>query len=112
MCASLFCQTAPATPTLQSLVSELASVEDWHLLGVNLGLQGHQLRVIERTYRGETNRCKSEVLDFWLRNNENPTWEAIIEALDKMQQQKVHHEIRKKYCSSSTATGKYQSRII
>ena len=82
------------------------------MLGVNLGLQGHQLREIERTYRGEVNRCKSEVLDFWLRNNENPTWEAITKALDRMQQQKVCHEIRKKYCSSSTATGKYQSRIV
>ena len=101
--------TAPATPTLQALVNELASVEDWHLLGVNLGLQGHQLREIERNYPRD-NRRKTETLEFWLRNAKNPSWEAIVKALCLMQEHVVADAIRRKYCSSSTTTGEYSSR--
>ena len=97
--------TAPATPTLQELVNELASVEDWHLLGVNLGLQGHQLREIERNYPRD-NRRKTETLEFWLRNAKNPSWEAIVKALCLMQEHVVADAIRRKYCSSSTTAGK------
>ena len=102
--------TAPATPTLQALVNELASVENWHLLGVNLGLQGHQLHEIERNYRGDSSRCKSETLYMWQRNAKNPSWEAIVEALCLMQEHVVADAIRRKYCSSSTTAGKCSSR--
>ena len=102
--------TAPATPTLQALVNELASVENWHLLGVNLGLQGHQLHEIERNYRGDSSRCKSETLYMWQRNAKNPSWETIVEALCLMQEHVVADAIRRKYCSSSTTAGKFSSR--
>ena len=102
--------TAPATPTLQALVNELASVEDWHLLGVNLGLQGHHLREIERNYPWN-NRRKTETLEFWLRNaTESATWEAVAQALCLMQEHVVAGAIRRKYGCSSTTTGKYSSR--
>ena len=99
--------TGSATPTLQLLVYELSSVENWHSLGVNLGLKGHQLREIEQTYHGNSKRCKTETLDFWQRNNRNCTWEAIARALDLIQEEVVADWIREKYCSSTTATGKY-----
>ena len=98
-----------ATPTLQALANELDSIENWHRLGVNLGFQGHQLREIERNYNRDNNRCKIEMLDLWLRDTRNPTWEAIIRALDQMQARVVADNIRRRYCSSSTAlsSGKY-----
>ena len=98
--------TAPATPTLQALVNELTSVEDWHLLGVNLGLQGHQLHEIERNYRGDSNRCKTETLYLWQRNAKDPSWEAIVKGLCLMQEHVVADRIRRKYCCSSTTAGK------
>ena len=101
--------TAPAAPTLQALVNELASVKDWHLLGVNLGLQGHQLHEIEQNYRGDGSRCKSETLYMWQRNTKNATWEAVAQALCLMQEHVVADAIRRKYCCSSTAAGKYPS---
>lgn len=99
--------TVPATPTLRLLVYELSSVEDWHLLGVNLGLKGHQLRGIEKTYHGDSIRCKTEALDLWQRNAKNCTWEAVARALDRIEEKVVAQWIRKKYCRSSTTTGKY-----
>ena len=108
VCDCHFPPTAPATPTLQALVNELNSVEDWHLLGVNLGLQGHQLREIERNYPRD-NRRKTEMLEFWLRNAKIATWEAVAQALCLMQEHVVADAIRRKYCCSST-TGEYSSR--
>ena len=102
--------TAPATPTLQALVNELTLVEDWHLLGVNLGLQGHQLHEIERNYRGDSNRCKTETLYLWQRNAKDPSWEAIVKGLCLMQEHVIADAIRRKYCCSSTTAGKYSSK--
>ena len=99
--------TGSATPTLQLLVYELSSVENWHLLGVNLGLKGHQLREIEQTYHGDSKRCKTEALDLWQRNARNCTWEAAAKALDLMQEKVVADCIREKYCRSAATTGKY-----
>ena len=101
--------TAPATPTLQALVNELASVENWHLLGVNLGLQGHQLHEIERNYPRD-NRRKTETLELWLRNAKCATWEAVAQALCLMDEHVVADAIRRKYGCLSTTTGKYSSR--
>ena len=103
--------TAPATPTLQALVNELASVEDWHLLGVNLGLQGYQLGEIEQNYPRD-NRRKTEVLCLWQRNTKNPSWEAIVKALCLMQEHVVADGIRRKYCCFSTAAGMCPSRKV
>ena len=106
VCDCHFPPTAPATPTLQALVYELALVENWHLLGVNLGLQGHQLREIERSYP-QDNRRKTETLDFWRRNAKCASWEAVAQALCLMQEHVVADAIRRKYGCSSATTGKY-----
>ena len=100
--------TAPATPTLSELSNELDSV-NWHELGVKLGLQGHQLREIEQNYPRDSNRCKTEMLDLWLRNSENPSWEAVAKALCLMQECVVANEIQRKYCSSTPTFGNYPS---
>ena len=84
----------------------LDSVVNWHLLGIKLGLQDHQLRTIEQNYRGDGNeRCKHEVLSCWLRNAKLPTWETVAAVLCLMGEHKVALKIREKYYSSSTDTG-------
>ena len=103
--------TAPATPTLKELSNELATVEKWHKLGVNLGLQGHQLRKLQEDYPRDSDRRKCEMLDIWLRNVQNPTWKVIVEALNLMQENVVADVIWRKYCcQSSTVPGQYPSR--
>ena len=97
--------TVPATPTLQELSNELSSVQDWHSLGVKLGLNSHELRTIEKDYPGDSLRCKHEMLGKWLKNSKLPTWKAVNDALHVMGEQAVAFKIRMKYCSSSTATG-------
>ena len=77
------------------------------MLGIKLGLHGYQLREIEQNYSRDGQRCKTEVLDLWLRNAKNSTWEAIAEVLSLMEECVVADEIRKKYCCSSTNMGRY-----
>ena len=94
----------PATPSLEALTNELESVSDWHSLGLNLDLKHHQLKEIERSYRGDDKRCKSEVLGCWLDSTPNPTWEAVAEALYEMDAHAVATIIRRKYITSTTTT--------
>ena len=96
---------APATPTLKELSNALDLVMDWHLLGVKLGIKPHELETIEKNYHGDIVRCKHAMLDRWLQNAKLPTWKAVADALSRMGKHAVASKIRKKHCSSSTATG-------
>ena len=96
--------TALTTPTLKALMNELKSVADWHSLGVNLDLKHHQLKEIEKSYRGDDKRCKTEVLGCWLDSTPNPTWEAVAEALYLMDAHAVADNIQRIYITSTTTT--------
>ena len=96
--------TAPATPTLKELSNALDSVVNWHLLGVKLGLEDHELRTIDQDFRGDgSERCKHEMVGHWLRNAKCPTWKAVADALCLMGEHTVALKIQAKYC---TDTGK------
>ena len=69
--------TAPAKPSVKELSNALDSVVNWHLLGVKLGLEDHELRTIEQNYRGDNERCKHEMLNHLLQNANLPTWKAV-----------------------------------
>ena len=100
----------PATPTLKELSNALDSVVNWHLLGVKLGLEDHELRTIDHDFRGDGNeRCKHEVLSHWLRNAKRPTWKAVTDALCLMGEHKVALKIQTKYC---TGTGKLTYSVV
>ena len=93
--------TAQATLTLNTLTRELKSVTNWYLLGVELGLKRYQLTEIESNHRGDVRRCKAEVLSCWLDNTTAPTWKAVVEALDQMDEHRAAGEIRKKFITST-----------
>ena len=57
---------------LKNLSSELATVIDWFSLGLNLGLQRHELTKIERDYQGNDRR-RTEMLYLWLQRTPNAT---------------------------------------
>ena len=57
-------------------------VTDYYGLGINLGLQPHELKKIEADHQG-VDRRKMEVLDLWLQGS-NPQWEDLIVALQRI----------------------------
>ena len=96
--------TAPTTPTLKELSNALDSVVNWFSLGVKLGLEDHELRMIEQNYHGDNERCKLEMLSRWLRSAKLPTWKAIVDALQLIGEHAAASKIQAKYCTPSTAT--------
>ena len=97
--------TVPATPTTKELSNALDSVVNWYLLGVKLGLEDHELRIIERNHPGDNERCKHEVLSRWLRSAKHPTWKAVADALHLMGEETVAWKILSNHCFSSNTTG-------
>ena len=91
-----------STPTLKELINELNSVLRWHTLGVNLGLKTQQLGTIERNYRGDDERCRTEMLACWIDNTTHPTWKSVAEALYLMKEYSVADKIQRKYIISTT----------
>ena len=81
---------------LKNLSSELATVIDWFSLGINLGLQKHELTKIERDYQGNDRR-RVEMLYLWLQRTPNGTWEDVVDALQQMGANTVAENIREKY---------------
>ena len=56
----------------------------WYQLGVQLDIPSGMLKTIESNYPCDVQRCMTEVLDFWLRNAPERSWEKLTEALEAM----------------------------
>ena len=87
-------------PRFCDLKNELIMV-DWYQLGVQLELPPDRLDKIEEDSKGAEKRlCK--VLQYWLTNETNPSWDKICEALHRMGGfARIIRELKVKYCSLS-----------
>ena len=60
-------------------------MRNWFSLGVQLGIETGDLKYIERDYTGDLERCKIEVIEFWLRNYyPEATWNKLAQAVEDM----------------------------
>ena len=77
---------------MKNLSTELATVIDWYILGLKLGLPKHELDKIDCDYQ-KNDRRKAEMLDLWLRRTPNATWDDVIRALEQMGENRVAENI-------------------
>ena len=56
----------------------------WFSLGIHLGIEHPVLTRIEENYRSDNERFKIEVIQFWLRNDQEPSWSTLAEAVEDM----------------------------
>ena len=86
-----------STKTLDTglLVRELKDVE-WDTLGTYLGLSQGEIREIERDHQN-TGRRRIVMFDKWSRQEENPSWEKMIAALEGMGENILASKLREKY---------------
>ena len=72
--------------TLREIENELSKVTaaSWFSLGVQLGVGLEKLREIEKDHRQDAQRCKTEVLDWWLQNAPEISWNKLAQALEAM----------------------------
>ena len=86
------------TLTADLLILELKGITKWQFLGFFLGLGMADIKEIEEDY-SDTARRRMEVLYKWMRNEVSPSWMMIIEALEKMSELRLAHQLREKYCT-------------
>ena len=65
-------------PTLRDL--SLISVPNWYLLGLQLGVSGDELDVIERNYPRDNHMCKVKMFGTWLRAETSATYTELARA--------------------------------
>ena len=52
----------------------------WYLLGLQLGVSGDELDVIERNYARDDHMCKVKMFGTWLRVDTHATYEKLARA--------------------------------
>ena len=83
-------------PSLGQLSAELRGFEDWYLLGLQLNISKDTLDSIERTYNTRV-RCCIEMVQHWIINSKNPSWDTIHEALRNIGESVIAEKIAVKY---------------
>ena len=66
-------------PTLRDL--SLLPVPNWYLLGLQLGVSGDELDMIERNYPRDNDLCKVKMFGAWLRIDTSATYRKLARAL-------------------------------
>ena len=72
--------------TLMEIENELSEVTgtDWYPLGVQLGLRPPTLREIQNCYPLDTQQCRREMLDLWLRSTPEASWKSLAQAVQEL----------------------------
>ena len=82
------------TPTLRRLLDALKKVDNWFLFGAMLDVPVSQLKKIESHHQKDPDRCKLELLQYWLDITLDPTWNEIVQALEKTDQLTLAAQIK------------------
>ena len=86
---------------LKDLVCVLSGVY-WYKLGIQLNVPSNVLKRIEREYPHDELRMLTKMLEYWKENEEDPTWENIAKALQRIGgHRNIVIEIRSKYMNSA-----------
>ena len=56
----------------------------WFSLGIYLGIEHPVLKSIEEKYKSDNERFKIEVIQSWLRNDQEPSWSTLAKAVEDM----------------------------
>ena len=88
--------------TLANIQSEIVEITDWRSLGYQLHIPKHQLDAIEEDFR-RVQRCKEEVLSFWLRNDVYASWELLVTAIRRLRTHNVlANHLQRKYVQNGS----------
>ena len=82
------------TPTLRRLLDALKKVDNWFMFGAMLDVPFPQLKKIESHHQKDPDRCKLELLQYWLDNTLDSTWNRIVQALEKTDQLTLAAQIK------------------
>ena len=85
-----------ASLSLKNLTNALREVDDWQDLGIQLDIEYHELQKFVSDHQ-KTEQRKRAMLQFWLNQDTQASWEKVISALSEMKLNRVAKEIERKY---------------
>ena len=89
-------------PGLQELFTVLCTkaADKWENIGILLGIDDGQLKVIKSNTPSDNIACLREMLRIWLsRVDPPPSWSAIAGALEHLGDENLADHLRSKYCN-------------
>ena len=96
---SLYANLTDVKAKLRDLVVVLREV-DWYQLGIQLEIESHILKKIKRQNLHDELAMLTEMLEYWKDNEEDPSWQKIVEALQRIGgHRNIITEIKSKYLS-------------
>ena len=91
--------------TVAVLLQELQEVNDWYMLGAYLNVSVRELKKIQATYTQDgVERCKLEMLQYWLDTTMTASWKDIARALEQLNMLTLAARLKLKYLRASPAT--------
>ena len=78
------------------LTNALRELNEWYDLGLQLDIEDHYLDKF-LSENQKIDECKRAMLQFWLKSDEEPSWEKLISALRVMKQNCLVKKIEKNY---------------
>lgn len=87
--------------SVNNLISLLKDVSaEWERVGLELGVKWSKIKQIAKSRNhADPQLCMADLLDYWLRNDRDVSWEKVASALDEIEIRDVALKIRKTYCS-------------
>ena len=85
-------------PTLKELLKELKKVEKWFVFGIFLDVPVDQLEKIKSSHhQRDLERCKIDMLRYWLDNNVSASWKNVVQALKQTDQLVLAATVKQTY---------------
>ena len=69
---------------LADVVAAFVEVVKPYQLGIWLKIDCSILKAIEKDHPGNTDRQKTEVIEYWLRSSPNTSWTALANTVERM----------------------------
>ena len=84
-----------SVPQLKDLV--LVRAVEWYDLGLQLGVENAEMKVIQKNNPGDLTTCRREMFEVWLRITPNPSYQQLVEALLAVRETNEAECLCKKY---------------
>ena len=75
----------------------LIQTAEWYNIGLQLGLEDVELKVIQQNYPKDTEACKREMFSAWLKKTSDPSYQQLVEALRAVGENRKANDLCKKY---------------
>ena len=82
-------------PKLKNLIRDV-KVTCWFQIGLELIEDESEMNIIKANHKHDVKGALQDTFDLWLRTCESPTWQRVINALRKCEENSLAHELEKK----------------